>query len=530
MFDIVWIALAFALGLVARRIGLPPLVGYLVGGFALHAFGARENALIEELAHIGITLLLFTIGLKLKLRSLVKPHVWGTALLHMIALLALLVPALLALGGLGVPLLVGVDLESAALLAFALSFSSTVFAVKVLEEKGEMGSLYGTVAIGILIIQDLWAVVFLAFSAGKIPTLWAFGLLLLLPARRLLHWLLSHAGHDELLLLLGLSLALGTSQLFELVQMKGDLGAILIGVIIANHPKARELAKSLLDIKDLFLVGFFLSIGLQGVPSPGMMLFALGLLLVLPYKWFLFQQLMLWFGLRGRTAFLGGLSLANYSEFGLIVAAVGVENGWLDPQWLAVVALALAFSFIAASPAVSRSHAWYEAMSGWLRRRERARRLPEEAEIDPGDANAMVVGMGRIGRGAYDELAHERGLRPVGVDANPDTIAHHQRHGRYVVHGSATDADFWHRLHLADGHMRLVLLAMPRVSENLFAAEHLLKEGFTGTLGAIAKYADDEQALRAAGVHLVFNLYAEAGAGFAQHICAGQQPAGSSQS
>jgi hypothetical protein len=229
---------------------------------------------------------------------------------------------------------------------------------------------------------------------------------------------------------------------------------------------------------------------------------------------------MLWFGLRGRTAFLGGLTLANYSEFGLIVAAVGVDNGWLDEQWLAVIALALAFSFIAAAPASSRSHSWYEALSGWLRARERRRRLAEEAEIDPGDANAMVVGMGRIGCGAYDELAHERGLRPVGVDADPDTIARHEQQGRYVVQGSATDADFWHRLHLDDGHMRLVLLAMPQVSENLFAAEHLVKEGFTGTIGAIAKYPEDEQALRAAGVHLVFNLYAEAGAGFAQHVCA----------
>ena len=73
--------------------------------------------------------------------------------------------------------------------------------------------------------------------------------------------------------------------------------------------------------------------------------------------------------------------------------------------------------------------------------------------------------------------------------------------------------------------MRLVLLAMPRVSENLFAAEHLAKEGFTGTIGAIAKYPDDEQLLRAAGVQLVFNLYAEAGAGFARHVCTGQKQA-----
>ncbi len=87
------------------------------------------------------------------------------------------------------------------------------------------------------------------------------------------------------------------------------------------------------------------------------------------------------------------------------------------------------------------------------------------------------------------------------------------------MHASSTDTDFWHRLHLGDGHLKLVLLAMPQLSENLFAAEHLAKEGFGGTIGAIAKFPDDEAALRAAGVHQVFNLYAEAGAGLAEHIC-----------
>jgi Trk K+ transport system NAD-binding subunit len=127
--------------------------------------------------------------------------------------------------------------------------------------------------------------------------------------------------------------------------------------------------------------------------------------------------------------------------------------------------------------------------------------------------------MGRIGTGAYDMLREQRGMRPVGIDADPDIVAEHVEAGRYVVQGSATDADFWHRLHLDDGHLRLVLLAMPQVSENLFAAGHLLKEGFGGTIGAIAKYPDDEQTLLGGGVHQVFNLYAEAGSGFARHVC-----------
>ncbi|MGB5833357.1 MAG: cation:proton antiporter family protein [Thiohalocapsa sp.] len=516
---VVWITVAFALGILARQVGLPPLVGYLLAGFGLHVAGVGENALIDQLSSLGVTLLLFTIGLKLKLKSLAAPHVWGAASLHMIGVVAVFVPLLLAFGKLGLPQLVDIDIGAALLLAFAFSFSSTVFAVKVLEDKGEMGSLYGTVAIGILIMQDLAAVLFLAVSAGKVPTLWALLLFLLIPLRRGVFWLLERAGHGELLLLFGLMVGIGGAQLFESVHVKGDLGALLLGVLIASHSKADELSRVLLGLKDLFLVGFFLNIGLGGVPGPDTIPLVLLLLALLFFKGFLFEQLLLAFRLRARTAFLGSLTLANYSEFGLIVAAVAANNGWMPSQWLGIIALVLALSFVAASPLNARSHSLYELFSPRLRRQERRARIAAEREIDPGDADAMIVGMGRVGTGAYDALKQVNGRNPVGVDADPDSVSRHAAAGRYVVHGSATDADFWHRLHLDDGHVKLVLLAMPKMSENVFAAVHLIKEGFQGTIGAVAEYPEDEQLLRDAGVHQVFNLYAEAGAGFAQHVC-----------
>ena len=518
---ITWIAVAFAAGIAAKQYGLPPLVGYLGAGFVLHALGAESGPLIETLSDLGVTLLLFTIGLKLKPKSLAAPQVWAVAALHMVAIIALLAPLLLTFGNLGLVYLADLEYGPALVLAFALSFSSTVFAVKVLEEKGEMGSLYGTIAVGILIVQDLVAVLFLAFSDGKVPTLWAVGLLAVLLARPLLFWLLERAGHGELLLLFGLTLGLGFSELCELARVKGDLGALVIGVMVAQHPKSGELAKALLGLKDLFLVGFFLSIGLAATPSPSMLPIVVLLLAALLLKGFLFEQLLLGFRLRARTALLGALALFSYSEFGLIVAAVANDKGWLSSDWLAIVAITVALSFVLAAPLNAQSHALYELFSRRLRRQERRQRLDVEREIDPGDADVMIVGMGRIGGGAYDFLVQERGLKPVGIDADPDSVKRHQANGRNVVQGSATDADFWHRLHLDDGHIKLVLLSMPQASENVFAAEHLLKEGFEGTIGAIAKFPDDEAALRAAGVHQVFNLYAEAGAGLAQHVCSG---------
>ena len=108
----------------------------------------------------------------------------------------------------------------AALLAFALSFSSTVFAVKVLEERAQIKSHFGRVAIGILVIQDLAAVIFLAASAGKTPSVWALALLALIPLRHVLYRLLDRSGHGELLVLFGLVLALGSAELFDLALQR----------------------------------------------------------------------------------------------------------------------------------------------------------------------------------------------------------------------------------------------------------------------------------------------------------------------
>ena len=88
MLDVIWISLAFGLGLLSRLVGLPPLVGYLVAGFVLHFFGVEADDVIKEFSELGVTLLLFTIGLKLKLRTLGAPQVWGTASIHMAAVIA----------------------------------------------------------------------------------------------------------------------------------------------------------------------------------------------------------------------------------------------------------------------------------------------------------------------------------------------------------------------------------------------------------------------------------------------------------
>lgn len=517
-YDPIWIIVAYLFGFTVTLIGLPPMVGYLIAGFVLVAAGASGGSFLNEMADLGVTLLLFTIGLKLKPAQLLRPEVWGVATSHMVAITIGIAALLWLLAGLKVPILSELTVTQTLLIGFALSFSSTVFAVKVFEDRGGMGSHYGRVAIGVLIVQDIAAVIFLAASTAKIPSPWAVLIIfVLLFLRPVLIYLMRRAGHGELLILFGLVLALGGSALFEQMDLKGDLGALFFGVLLAQHPKASELAKSLLSLKDLFLVGFFLSIGLAATLAPHTIFAAVLLLLLLPFKMGLFFVLFTRFRLRSRTAAFATLSLANFSEFGLIIAAIAVSHQWLSQEWMTIITIAVVLSFIVASPLNLLNNTLSKRYGRALEKLEHKQRLPHEDWVQLGDAKALVIGMGRVGRGAYDHLQKEYQGRVAGLDFDEAKIQMHEEEGRNVLFGDSSDLDFWHRVQKRDHQLELVMLCMPNLPANMNAAKSLREWGYTGRLVALSKFTDEEECLRQAGVDSIFNMYAEVGNGFAQH-------------
>jgi glutathione-regulated potassium-efflux system ancillary protein KefC len=530
--DPVWIAVAFALGMAALQVGLPPLVGFLLAGFALNWAGAEGGRFLDEIADLGVTLLLFSIGLKLQVGKLLKPQVWGVALAHMVIMVVLLAALLLTLTLLPLAFFADLGMQQALLIGFALSFSSTVFAVKILEEKSGMASRHGQLAIGILIMQDIVAVAFLAISAGKIPSPWAFGLLLLIPARRLLLAMLQRAGHGELLILYGFVLALGGAALFEVVGIKGDFGALLLGLLLSGHTKTNELAKALLNFKELFLIGFFLNIGLTGLPGIEMLPALLLLLALLPVKTALYFWLAARLQLRARTATLTALHLANYSEFGLIVGAIAIKHGWLGSDWLVLIAVVLSCSFILAAPFNSKADALYARYRGLLRRFERPQRLPEDETVSLAGARVAILGMGRVGSAAYDYLKSTCGDTVLGIDSDPGVVAHQRAEGRRVILGDAANPDFTSRIDRESENIELVLVTLSNHRTNLDAIAQLQKEQYKGKIAATAIYPDQVQDLTAIGVESYYVL-AEAGSGFARHAwerlqeSAGAQPPGS---
>ena len=515
--DALWIAVAFACGFAVRQAGLPPLLGFLAAGFVLEGIGFQGGESLEYFSELGVTLLLFSIGLKLRIKSLLRPEIWAVTSIHM-GLTVLVFGALLTgLSVLPLPVFESLDLRTAVLLAFALSFSSTVFAVKVFEDKGEMHSLQGRIAIGVLVMQDIIAVLFLAASTGKVPSVWALGLIALVPARRLLTAAMDRSGHGELLILYGLLLALGGAILFDRVGLKGDLGALILGVLVAEHPRAGELAEALLGFKDLFLVGFFLTIGLNGLPTPAALGAGAIIAAALPAKMALFFFLFTRFHLRARTATLTTFGLSNYSEFGLIVGALAVSKGWLSTQWLVIIAIALSISFVAASVLDRFSHRFYRKNRRWLTGFESETRLPYDRPIEPGDAEILVFGMGRVGSVAYETMRQRHGEIVLGLDNDSDVVRRSRRKGWNVIADDATDPDFWEKL--KPGKVRLVMLTMPKADEVRIVAELLRQSGFPGMVAAAARYPEDAEKLEAAGIDGVFRLYEGLGAGFADFVC-----------
>ena len=515
--DISWILFALLFGLVVTFISLPPMVGYLVAGFILSGMGMQSGETLNAVADIGITILLFSIGLKLHLKDLLRAEIWAVSVLHLSITCVVFGSLIFLLSFSGLQEFSGLSISDSALIAFALSFSSTVFAVKVLEEKSEMSSLHGKIAIGILIMQDLFAVIFLTAASGKVPSYWAVLLLLLIPLRPLLIKMIQRVGRGELLILSGMLLALGGAALFELVGVKADLGALLFGVLLSGHERSEALAKSLLAFKEIFLVAFFLSIGFQGVPSMMAIAIAVVLAVMMLSKSFLFFKLLTIFKLRARTSFLTSLSLSNYSEFGLIVGAIGVTNGWMSGEWLVIVALALAITFTMSSLANTKAHSFYANYENYLYKYESLERLPDDRPIEVDHAQVLIFGMGRVGSGVYDTLIGQFGDNLLGIDHDLNVVKKNIKEGRNVIVGDATDYDFWERLR--PGAIKLILLDMPNLKEELAAVDMIKRTEYAGLIAAAVKHNDCVKPLIAAGVDSVFNVYAEAGAGFASHVC-----------
>lgn len=502
-------------GLVARAVKLPPLLGFLLAGFSLSALGVEKHPYVDVLANLGVTLMLFGVGLQIDLKQLIKREVWFSAIAQSGLMVAIGIGFFAMLSTIGLSALAGSEPSSWAMVSLALSFSSTVFVIKILEDRGDARSRYGQIAIGVLVMQDLIAVAFLAMASGKIPPLWSLALFLLVPARKLIYPLLEKMGHGEMVVLLAVFLAMDPGYiLFESAGLKGDLGAVAVGMIFANHQKSQELARSIFSLKELLLVAFFLSIGLGGLPSLEQI--ALGLLLLI----FLFGQSIFYFLLitasrmRRRTAVLTALVMANNSEFALIIAATLISAGLLNEDWLNIVSVAVAASFIISTFLNLKANSWANAIELRWPDKDPSKLAPYERPVDLGHTQALVLGMGRVGQASYRYL-EEQNRHVIGIEHDDEKAEALSASGLNILHGDATDADLWRRVK-ASSDLKKVILALPFYEANRDALRIIRSRGFAGRVVAISHWPAEAEELKRLGADEALVLYAGAGASLAE--------------
>ena len=210
------------------------------------------------------------------------------------------------------------------------------------------------------------------------------------------------------------------------------------------------------------------------------------------------------FRVRARNAFLGGLSLTAYSEFGLIVSAVVLT------EWLVPLAITVALSFVIAAPLNRIAHPLFDRWENWLTRFEIDTQHPDEQPIDLGNAQVLVLGMGRTGSAAYDFFA-ERQLPIVGIDSDPNKVGHAQRH---VVYADVEDSGFWDKLNI--DNLKAIALTTPNMESRLLAATQIRKAGFAGKIIAGIDFTDEEAPLKQAGVDQTYMVKSGAGIGIAE--------------
>lgn len=497
--DIIWIGLAFLCGFGVSRIQLPPLVGYLVAGLILSIAGYEPGAMLHEISHLGVLFLLFTVGLHIRLKNILRLDILGVSLSHLVFSTLLFTP---------IALFFGFALQAALIIAVTLGFSSTVLTAKNLERRNELGAFYGRTAIGILVVQDLVAIALIAYTGGGVPSPWALSLFGLPLLRPMLNRLLGEIRDDEIWMLLGLGLALGGAALFEAFHVSGELGALAAGTLLASDERANKIGKKMWGIKEAFLVGFFLEVGLIGFPDHTGFMILITLLLFLPAKSILFYLLFTQMRFKGRTSFLASVSLTSFSEFTLIAGAVAIQNGFLPSQILVILGLLTAISYAINAPISIKEEKLWNKWHDYLMRFEREGKHPEHQAVSLGSAEYLIVGMGNAGRAAYDKLKQQE--KPVvGMDIDPGRIERNLAEGRRVIYGDIQDRDLWISLDLQNIKSVMIAMGNEIVKEN--ATKTLRATGFKGLIYVLTMREEEAEIMQKAGASAVSIPIKEAG-------------------
>lgn len=507
------VGISAILTLLARLIKQPPIIAYLIAGVLigplfLNVIGnsSESSAIIQTFARLGVALLLFIVGLSLDFKVLKEVGAVSSIAGFSQVIITGLIGFLIAIG-------IGFSNITAIYIAIAVAFSSTVVVVKILSDKREIDTLHGRIALGILIIQDFLAALALmiipAVSNGKVVSaiFYKMGLAIVLillvflfssfVLKRIINYV---AVGQEGLFLFGIAWALALASTFHYLGFSLEIGALIAGMSLASTKYTMELEGKIKPLRDFFVVIFFVFFGSQlaGAITSKVILSAIIIsLFVIIGKPLIVMTILKAFKYKKRTNFLTGISLAQISEFSLILVLLGFHLGHLSQEVMSLVVIVSIITIGISSYTLHHAHNIFGKISHLLGIFDGNK---EEERIEKKTYDVVLIGYHRMGYKIMEALKQKK-LSVLVVDYNPKVIISLTKAGIDCAYGDAGDESLLGELNL--DKCKLIISTIPYKETNLALAKFISKEKIKATLLATSEQSYQALELYGEGVDYV---------------------------
>ena len=497
------ILIAAGLGIAARLLKQPIILAYIFTGIIigiLSFFNLNNRELFQTFSELGITFLLFLVGLEINYSSL---RLVGKASV-LIGLGQIVFTAVI---GYFIALFFDFNQLQSLYIAIALTFSSTIIVVKLLSEKKDTNSLYGKISIGLLLVQDFVAILILIFLAGiqtgeginfnEVFLTAIKGLILFIAmlwlGRKILPFVFNKiAQSQELLFLTSLAWCLGIATAVAKTGFSIEIGGFLAGLALANSSEHFQISAKIRSLRDFFILIFFVILGsslifsdFSGLTLP-IIVFSLFVLIGNPLIVLIIMGLL---GYRKRTSFMCGVTVAQISEFSLILAALGLKLGHLNTQIVSLITAVGIITITLSTYLILHAEKIFRRFPRFFSLFERKKIKEDESLIRQFKKPIILIGSHRLGQSIAFHLPKDNLLI---IDFDPEMISQLRRHGFDYIFGDIGDAEIFEKANFNEA--RLVISTSPDFEDNLTLLSELNLLKNRNKIKVIIRAQDEKEA------------------------------------
>jgi Kef-type K+ transport system membrane component KefB len=513
-------ALVGGLGRILKQ---PLIVSFIAAGVLIGPSGFNilySTDQVQLLAEVGIAILLFVVGLKLDV-SLIRS-------MGVVALMTGLGQVIFtSVFGFLIGKVLGFNNIESLYIAIALTFSSTIIIVKLLSDKKEIDSLHGQIAVGFLIVQDIVVVLLMIFlsalgaGTGEDPgmevlwilikaliTLIIVGLLMRFVLPGLLHRMASSA---ELMILFSVAWAVLLAAAGDTFGFSKEVGAFVAGISLASTQYRETISGRLVTLRDFLLLFFFIHLGstldlsLLGAQIVPSLIFSVFVLVGNPLIVLLIMGIM---GYRKRTSFLAGLTVAQISEFSLILATLGLTLGHIERETLGLITLVGLITIGLSTYMIIYSHPLYNLLAPLLRVFEsKTKNFEKDISYNDEPIDVIIFGLGRYGNNICKNLT-KKGVKVLGIDFDPKLVENWKHKGRLAQYGDIEDPELHANLPLEK--VKLIISTLSDTTLNISLLKHLNEAGYSGKTALTVHHIKDERRLRKEGAEIILFPFVDA--------------------